>query len=167
MGGSEPTAREPGAAAAPHPAGTSGPATGTGTGNLGFLLAKASARFNELLAQAFAERGFPEVRPSYGSLLVPLFEEDGQRMGELAATARLPKQTMTTLVRQLERDGLVVRERDPDDARAWRVWLSDRAREFGPVAQEVLADLDARVAEHLTRNTTETVRRALRGVMDL
>src|SRR5919106_930059 len=125
--------------------GRQAPATGVGTGNLGFLLAKASARWNELLAQAFAERGFPEVRPSYGSLLVPLFEEDGQRMGALAATARLPKQTMTTLVRQVERDGLVVRERDPDDARAWRVWLTERAREFRPVADEVLADLDARV----------------------
>jgi DNA-binding MarR family transcriptional regulator len=143
------------------------PATGTGTGNLGFLLAKASARWNELLTQAFAERGFAEVRPSYGSLLVPLFEEDGQRMGALAASARLPKQTMTTLVRQMERDDLVVRERDPEDARAWRIRLTPRAHQFRPVAEEVLADLDARVAEHLTRSTTASVRRALRGVMDL
>jgi DNA-binding MarR family transcriptional regulator len=155
------------AAGSEHKTAASGLATGAGTGNLGFLLAKASARWNELLAQAFAERGFGEVRPSYGSLLLPLFEEDGQRMGALAATARLPKQTMTTLVRQMERDGLAVRERDPEDARAWRVWLTERAHEFRPIADEVLADLDARVAEHLTRSTTETVRRALKGVMDL
>src|SRR5919202_1778510 len=112
------------------------PAVAT-TDNLGFLLAKASARWNERLAQAFAARGFGEVRPSYGSLLLPLFEEDGQRMGELARRARLPKQTMTTLVRQLERDGLLYRERDPEDARAWRVRLSARARAFRPVAAEV------------------------------
>src|SRR5919202_1035195 len=86
------------------------------TDNLGFLLAKASARWNERLARAFATRGFGEVRPSYGSLLLPLFEQDGLRMGELARRARLPKQTMTTLVRQLERDALVTRERDADDA---------------------------------------------------
>ena len=41
--------------------------------NLGFLLAKASQRWNELLAERFAAAGFPEVRPSYGSILVPLY----------------------------------------------------------------------------------------------
>ena len=53
--------------------------------NLGFLLAKASQRWNELLYERFVAAGYPDVRPSYGSLLVPLFEEDGLRMGELAA----------------------------------------------------------------------------------
>jgi hypothetical protein len=67
--------------------------------NLGFLLAKASQRWNELLYQRFAAAGYPDVRPSYGSVLVPLFEEDGLRMGELAARARLSKQTITTIVR--------------------------------------------------------------------
>jgi DNA-binding MarR family transcriptional regulator len=114
--------------------------------NLGFLLAKASQRWNELLAAGFSEHGFPEVRPSYGSVLVPLFEEDGLRMGEIARRSRLSKQTMTTMVRLAERDGLVVREPDPEDARAVRVRLSDRAREFAPVAERVLKRLEERVA---------------------
>jgi len=50
------------------------------TGNLGFLLAQASQRWNERLADRFAAHGFAEVRPSYGSVLLPLFEEDGLRM---------------------------------------------------------------------------------------
>jgi DNA-binding MarR family transcriptional regulator len=114
--------------------------------NLGFLLAKASQRWNELLAAGFSEHGFPEVRPSYGSVLVPLFEEDGLRMGEIARRSRLSKQTMTTMIRLAERDGLVVREPDPEDARAVRVRLSDRAREFAPVAERVLNRLEERVA---------------------
>src|SRR5215831_6078399 len=85
--------------------------------NLGFLLAKASQRWNELLAGRFAAAGFPEVRPSYGSILIPLYEEDGLRMGEIARRARLSKQTMTTMVRLLERDGLVERRPDPQDGR--------------------------------------------------
>ena len=46
--------------------------------NLGFLLAKASQRWNDLLYERFVAEGFPEVRPSYGSVLIPLFEEDGE-----------------------------------------------------------------------------------------
>ena len=90
--------------------------------DLGFLLAKASQRWNEVLYAHFSERGYAEVRPAYGSLLLPLFEEDGLRMGELARRARLAKQTMTTMVRLLERDGLVRRETDPADGRAIRIF---------------------------------------------
>jgi DNA-binding MarR family transcriptional regulator len=134
---------------------------------LGFLLAKASQRWNELLWAGFSEHGFGEVRPSYGSVLVPLFEEDGLRMGEIARRSRLSKQTMTTLARLAERDGLVVREPDPDDARAIRVRLSDRARKFAPVAERVLAQLERRVAVELGKRDSEIVRRGLSTLADL
>jgi DNA-binding MarR family transcriptional regulator len=117
--------------------------------NLGFLLAKASQRWNELLYAQFSERGFGEVRPAYGSILLPLFEEDGLRIGELGRRAQLAKQTMTTMVRLLERDGLVASRPDPRDARATRVYLTVRARRFRPVAEEVLARLDDLVREAL------------------
>jgi DNA-binding MarR family transcriptional regulator len=111
-------------------------------GNLGFLLAKASQRWNERLQDGFAAAGFPEVRASYGSVLIPLLEEDGLRMGDIARRARLSKQTITTMVRLCERDGLVERRADPGDRRATRVHLSDKARRFEPVAERVLEQLD-------------------------
>src|SRR5947209_17727732 len=88
------------------------------------MLAKAMQRWNELLVERFRAAGWSEMRPSYGSILVPLFEEDGLRMGELARRARLSKQTMTTMVRLLEREQLVRRERDRDDGRASRIVLT-------------------------------------------
>jgi DNA-binding MarR family transcriptional regulator len=137
------------------------------TGNLGFLLAKASQRWNELLADGFVARGFPEVRPSYGSVLLPLFEEDGLRMGQIAGRARLSKQTMTTLVRLCERDGLVRRARDPDDARAFRIRLTDRAKAFWPVAGEVLRELNTEVLAALGGQQKAALVSALKGVMNL
>src|SRR4051794_15508807 len=111
--------------------------------DVGFLLAKASQRWNELLHERFRQAGFGEVRPAYGSVLVPLFEADGLRIGEIARRARLSKQTLTTLVRLAERDGLVVRRPDPDDGRATLVCLTDRARELEPVAERALEELHA------------------------
>jgi DNA-binding MarR family transcriptional regulator len=135
--------------------------------NLGFLLAKASQRWNELLWAGFSEHGFAEVRPSYGSVLVPLFEEDNLRIGEIARRSRLSKQTMTTMVRLAERDGLVVREQDPVDARAVRVRLSERAREFVPVAGRVLRQLDRRVAQTLGGVDARRLRTALAEVAEI
>jgi DNA-binding MarR family transcriptional regulator len=135
-------------------------------GNVGFLLAKASQRWNELLYERFVAAGYPEVRPAYGSLLIPLYEEDGLRQGELARRARLSKQTITTMARALERAGLVERRPDPDDARATRLYVTRRAREFQPVAEEILAELDERVAQSLPVRAG-TLKRALRTLADL
>ena len=135
--------------------------------NAGFELAKASQRWNELLYEEFRRRGFGEVRPSYGSVLLPLFEEDGLRMGELAARARLSKQTMTTLIRLMERARLVTREPDPVDGRASLIRLSERAREFGPVAAEIVAELERTLAARLEERRYEVFRTALKEAMDL
>lgn len=136
-------------------------------GDVGFLLAKASQRWNEHLAHAFAAHGFPEVRPAYGSVLVPLFEEDGLRMGELAARARLAKQTMTTMVRLVERDGLVRRGPDNSDARATRVHLTARGRRLEPIAASVVASLERRARARLGAPELVTVRRALAELANL
>jgi DNA-binding MarR family transcriptional regulator len=135
--------------------------------NLGFLLAKASQHWNELLYERFVAAGYPDVRPSYGSILVPLFEEDGLRMGELAARARLSKQTMTTMVRLLERDGLVERRADPSDGRASLVFLIERARSFRPVAEATLAELERLVVGSLSKRVRDEVQDALRVLADL
>jgi DNA-binding MarR family transcriptional regulator len=137
------------------------------TEHVGFLLAKASQRFNELLAERFADRGFGDVRASYGSVLVPLFERDGQRLGELAAASRLSKQAMTGLVKRCEGDGLVEREHDPADGRAFRVRLTARGRVVQAVADEILGGLDATLVHSLGAANRDALVRALKGVIEL
>jgi DNA-binding MarR family transcriptional regulator len=135
--------------------------------NLGYLLAKASQRWNELLQAGFAEAGFPEVKASYGSVLIPLFEEDGLRMGEIARRARLSKQTMTTMVRLCEREGLVDRLPDPDDRRATRVHLTAKAKRFRARAEHVLGTIESQVETTLGRRDTNDLRRSLSDLQEL
>lgn len=130
--------------------------------NLGYLLAKASQRWNELLQHGFAEAGYPEVRASYGSVLIPLLEEDGLRIGEIARRARLSKQTMTTMVRLCERDGLVERRPDPADGRATRVHLTAKARRFQPAAERVLVRLERDTQRSLGERRLTELRRSLK-----
>jgi DNA-binding MarR family transcriptional regulator len=130
--------------------------------DLGFLLAKATQRWNELLQERFRAAGWGEVQASYGSILVPLFEEDGLRMGELARRARLSKQTMTTMVRLLEREQLVRRESDPDDGRAFRIVLTAKARRFEPVAERTLAELGALARDRLGEQRLASVKHGLK-----
>ena len=135
--------------------------------DFGFLLAQATQRWNELLRERFRAAGWDEVRPSHGSILVPLFEEDGLRMGELARRARLSKQTMTTMVRLLEREQLVRRERDPEDGRAFRIVLTAKARRFEPVAERALGELGALALERLGERRLASVKHGLKEWIEI
>jgi DNA-binding MarR family transcriptional regulator len=134
--------------------------------DVGFLLALASRRWNERLEERFAEAGFEEVRASYGAVLVPLFEEDGLRLGELARRAHLSKQTMTTLARLLERDGLVTRRPDDTDGRATRVFLTKRANAFAPAAERILENLAGDLEIVLGKTRLRQLRATLAKVVE-
>jgi DNA-binding MarR family transcriptional regulator len=149
------------------PAAEPAAAAALGRDDLGFLLAKATQRWNELLAERFAASGYADVRPAYGSVLLPLYEHDGLRMGELARRARLSKQTMTTMIRRLEHDRLVERRPDPHDARASLIFLTPRSRRFEPVAAETLRELDKLVRRRLSAQRLIVLKHSLREVMEL
>jgi DNA-binding MarR family transcriptional regulator len=106
-------------------------------------------------------------RPSYGLVLVPLYERDGLRMGELARQAHTGKQTMTELVRRLERDGLVERRPDPSDVRAWLTFLTARSRQVATVATVVLAELDRLARRRLGRREVAELKATLAELVDL
>jgi DNA-binding MarR family transcriptional regulator len=138
-----------------------------GRDDLGFLLAKAMQRWNELLEERFAAAGYGDVRPSSGAVLLPLFEEDGLRIGELARQARLSKQTMTEMVRRLERDGLVERRPDRSDGRASLIFLTARSRAFAPIAAGVIRELDRLVGQRLDEEHVDELKAALRELLSL
>ena len=82
---------------------------------LPYLLNRAGAR----LAASFSE----EVRPLGATLqmwrvLAALREQDGRRMGDLSETTSIEVSTLTRLVDNMEKAGLVARRRDAGDARA-------------------------------------------------
>jgi DNA-binding MarR family transcriptional regulator len=88
-------------------------------------------------------------------------------MGELALRTRLSKQTMTQVIRRLERDGLVERRPAPSDGRASLILLTRRSRRFEPVAAAALRELDQLVRERLGERRLGQVRDALRELMEL
>jgi DNA-binding MarR family transcriptional regulator len=81
---------------------------------LPYLLNRAGQR----IAASFGE----EVRPLGATLqmwrvLAALRERDGRRMGDLSDTTSIEVSTLTRLVDNMEKKGLVARRRDGDDAR--------------------------------------------------
>ncbi|MFI8087459.1 MarR family winged helix-turn-helix transcriptional regulator [Streptomyces sp. NPDC086080] len=87
-----------------------------------------------LLRRARASQGemaravHPDLEPSAYGLLVRLDECGRQRATELAGYIGVGKATMSRQLRALEELGLVGREPDPADGRAWLVALTEEGK---------------------------------------
>jgi DNA-binding MarR family transcriptional regulator len=101
------------------------------------------------------------VTPSRLSALSVVVFGGPKTIGQLASAEQVSAPTMTRLVVGMQRDGLVKRERDANDARlVWiratpkgdRILREGRRRRVAELARELSALSDAEV-EHLTRAT--------------
>ena len=88
------------------------------------LLRRARAASGEL-----ARAVHPDLESSAYGLLVRLAEVEPERATDLAAYFGVGKATMSRQLRALEDLGLVAREPDPADGRAFLVRLTDEGRE--------------------------------------
>jgi DNA-binding MarR family transcriptional regulator len=128
------------------------------------LLRRARANQGEM-----AREVHPDLESAAYGLLVRLEECGGQRATDLAAYIGVGKATMSRQLRALEELGLVVREPDPADGRAWLVALTDDGRRRVSRVREArraryvsqLAHWDRREVAELARLLHE-----LNGVME-
>ncbi|MFI2430924.1 MarR family winged helix-turn-helix transcriptional regulator [Streptomyces sp. NPDC018693] len=87
------------------------------------LLRRARANQGEM-----AREVHPDLEPAAYGLLVRLEEGGRQRATELAGYIGVGKATMSRQLRALEGLGLIAREPDPADGRAWLVDLTPEGR---------------------------------------
>ena len=141
--------------------------------NLAILLREPFVAMSDGLMRRLAATGHPEVRYAHGAVFQYL-DDAGTRVSDLAARARITKQSMAELVAHLERHGYVERVPDPGDRRAkLRPRRPARGREVFAIARAAMDDVDARLDAALgparvreLRVLLEDVRTALaRGVL--
>ena len=61
-------------------------------------------------------------------VMMALWQQDGQLVGELADRLFLESSTLTPLLKRLETTGYVTRQRNPDDERQVRIRLTENGR---------------------------------------
>ena len=108
--------------------------------NIGSMLADTS----RLMRRAFDERarGIGVTRPQW-QMLIMLKRHEGSNQGSLAELLDTEPITLCRMVDRLQDADLVERRQDPSDRRAWRLFLTDKARrlieDLQPLGREVMA----------------------------
>jgi DNA-binding MarR family transcriptional regulator len=93
--------------------------------NTGYALAKVCRAHRGNVGELLAEVG---LHVGQEMVLIELWENDGLRGSELATRLGVEPPTVTRTLRRLENCGLVERSQDPDDARSFQVFLTEKGR---------------------------------------
>ena len=128
--------------------------------NLGVLLERVRRVLYPAVTAAFPHAGFTDLREAHGSVLAFL-PEAGSRLTQLAERARVTKQSMGALVRELEALGYVRRVPDPTDGRAKIIVFTPRGREATEVARATIRETEREWASAVGEERLEIVRRTL------
>lgn len=108
--------------------------------NIGTMLAQVS----RLLRRRFDEgaRGIGVTRPQW-QVLTLLKRNEGINQGGLADILEVEPITLARMIDRLQDAELVVRRADPNDRRAWRLFLTERGEDLieqlRPIAREAFA----------------------------
>jgi DNA-binding MarR family transcriptional regulator len=109
-----------------------------GLEGVSFHLGRAYYRYIALVESGLREAGLAErVRPGMGHVLFALFEKDDRVIKEIVERADVSPSTLTGILLQMEKQGLVERRADPEDGRAVRVRLTRRAKALEPRLRKI------------------------------
>ena len=118
---------------------------------------------SQLLARQFQERIEPYgLTPFHWIVLCCLWEQDGLATCQLGERLRQVGGTLTGVLDRMEERKLVRRERDCQDRRIWRIWLSEEGRNL----EQVLPPLAMEVYEMAVEGRSEAERRLLSEWVD-
>jgi DNA-binding MarR family transcriptional regulator len=123
-----------------------------------FLLTVAQRRLQRWMAARPQANG---VTAAQSGLLFVLGRQDGVLMGEAGAALDLGPPGISGLVDRMTAANLIRRRADPDDGRAWRLWLTPAGRSALAQAKAGLVEVNARLTEGFSEAEIDVVARWL------
>ena len=119
------------------------------------------------LRKAFGRRAAAlGVTGAQWNVLFKLTAKPGLRQGELADMLDIEPITLTRIIDRLQEAGLVERQADPADRRAWRLHVTEKARPVAAKLRAIANEMSAEAFAGINREDLETTRRVLAQVRE-
>jgi DNA-binding MarR family transcriptional regulator len=116
-----------------------------------------------LFSRKFQERLDPfGLTPFHWVVLCCLWQEDGLATSSIGEKLQQVGGTLTGVLDRMEERGLIRRERDPQDRRVWRIWLT----EAGQQLREVLPPIAIEIREQALKGISQPDRDRISELID-
>jgi DNA-binding MarR family transcriptional regulator len=127
-----------------------------------FLLNVAQRRLQRFVAVQTKQGG--GVTSAQSGLLFVLGKRDGALMGEAGSALDLGMPGISGLAERMVEAGLIEKRPDPQDGRAWRLWLTAAGRKALARTKAGVAELSARLTDGFSEAEIDIVSRWLASV---
>lgn len=107
------------------------------------------------------------ITQSIGYLLINIDEEDGTTVSKVAALLGLKSTSLSRMLNNLERDGLIYRESHLTDKRSVKLYLTDKGKEKRHLARVVVKKFNDYLNTHLSENEHLQLIESLKKINDL
>lgn len=136
----------------------------------GFDKAASAGYLANIMARLFARHLEAQIKPlglgigAFPALLF-LWDEDGLTQKDLVQRLGVEQPTIANTLIRMERDGLVTRRRDRDDARVQRIWLTRKGRGLEGAAVAAARAVNGAALANLTAAEREGFLEAMNRVI--
>jgi DNA-binding MarR family transcriptional regulator len=131
--------------------------------SIGYLLVQAAKEHRGRVSDAFSDLG---IRVGQDMVLLRLWKEDGLTPSKLASRLKVEPGTVSKVLSRMEKVDLVTRRRDPEDARSFKVYLTERGRALREPVESRWQEVEDRMVEELSPEERVVLRRLLSQLRD-
>jgi DNA-binding MarR family transcriptional regulator len=133
--------------------------------SIGFLLLRVVRLHRGLMRHRMEELGLHRGQPP---VMFALQKRDGIPNSELAEFLEITPATLTNKVKRMEKSGLVIRRRDPEDERVSRIYMTDKGRGIMDELHKLVMEMeDILLAGFSEAETAELKSQILRVVKNI
>ena len=117
---------------------------------------------------AFLTRKYGKYNIGSGQymFLIQLYANDGLNQEELSSRLNIDKGTTARAIKKLEDEGYVIRETDEEDKRAYKIFLTEKAKEIKEGFFEILGQWNYILTSGITEEEVQTVLNLMKKIAD-
>lgn len=119
-----------------------------------FKIGSAARKIQKYYNARYAEHG---ITIAQSFILFSLLENNGLYIKNLAERLNLDSSAITGLVDRLEKENLVKREVDPEDRRAFRIFLTEKGKILAETVFPVAEEFNEKLMSDLKKNERDAL----------
>lgn len=97
------------------------------------------------------------ITQSIGYLLINIDEEDGTTVSQVAALVGAKSTSLSRMLSQVEKMGLIYRELNKGDKRSVKIYLTDLGKEKRRMARGVVKEFNSYLNDHITEKEKDSL----------
>ena len=117
-------------------------------------------RYNQLVTEF-------GITQSIGYLLINIDEQEGTTVSQAAALLGLKSTSLSRMLRQLEKSGLIYRVSNEGDKRSVKIYLTELGKEKRHLARALVKQFNNYLNSHITENDKEYLIKMLKKINQL